>query len=296
MAEFARGEAAEASSSPLDYACAPRLLTRGTSPSGAQALALASYPWVSPDDGRTRHRIILTHVTRMGSQAGLIVYETGPLDWSLEPVLFLDRNEMERRNMYSDYRDVNYNFQAGLDVKAVEVPDPVAEGEGEGRRGGTVILVATEKGMILAFHGESLDFMGAVNRKKGFVRRLTPYYAEAGGSDGGARRLRVVASGKGPPCVWDFTEAPNGGWEMGLDPGVLMQELEMAEEGEDPMQMVLGAAYYATSDGGHRWGPGGHEIIALLGRISVRTAHVCSMSGKQSKSCPVITVLGYASW
>jgi hypothetical protein len=250
MADFARGQAAEGSSSPLDYAFAPRLLKRGSPPSSSQAMALASYPWVSPGDGRTRHRIILTHITTMRSQAGVTIYETGPLDWSLQPVLFLDRDDMERRKMISEYRGVNYIFQAGLDVNAVEVPDPVAEGEG--RKGATVILVSTEKGTIMAFHGESLDFLGAVNRKKGFVRRLTPYYAEAGGGDGGdggAGRLRVVASGKGGPCVWDFTDALRGGWERGREPGGAGARAWGGGGGRRPFVRKRGV----LRDG--RWGP-----------------------------------------
>jgi hypothetical protein len=229
----------------LDYAFAPRLLKRGAPTSTTQNYVLTSYPLVAPEDGRTRHRIILGQITTR-SHTGLIVYETDPLDWSLHLVLVLDRDEMERRNMYSEYRDVNLGFQAALDVKAVEVPDPV--GEGEGRRGDTVFLVCNEKGMILTFHGESLDFLGVVNRRKGYVRRLTPYYAYGDG-EGGARRLRVVASGKGGPCVWDFTDALRGSWESGQEPGVLVHELQMVDEAEES---IMGAAYYETSDGGHR--------------------------------------------
>jgi hypothetical protein len=247
MADFARAEDAEASPEVLSYAFAPRLLTRGSAPGYAVNLALSTFPWVSPHDGRTRHRIIVTLIAMTGSQPNVIVHEADPPDWSLQLVLELSRNDMERRDIFNDGRSV-YPFQAGLDVKAVELPDPVAEGEG--RKGATIILLSNEKGNILAFHGEYLDFCGGVNRKQGFVRRLTPYYTEAEGGEG-ARRLRVVASGKGPPCVWDFTDVLNGGWDRGEEPGVLVHELEVAEEA-DPSP--TGAAYYETIDGGHRWG------------------------------------------
>jgi hypothetical protein len=252
MACFTRGEDAGASSSPpevLSYAFVPRLLSRGEvrSPSASGNFALATYPWVSPYDGRTRHRIILSQIAIMRYQPHVIVYEADPLDWSLQSVLELGRDEMDQRGILNDSRGI-YPFQVCLDVKAVEVPDPVAEGEG--RKGGTVFLLSTDKGNILAFDGESLDFWGGVKRKQGVVRRLTPYYTDAEGGEG-ARRLRVVASGRGGPCVWDFTDALRGGWEGGREPGVLVHELEMGGEADSS---VVGAAYYETSDGGHRWG------------------------------------------
>jgi hypothetical protein len=256
MADFARAEASEAPLEVLSYAFAPRLLLRGTPFSRTQPYVLTSYPRVSPDDGRTRHRLILGQITT-GAHTGVIVHETDPLDWSLESVLVLDRDEMERRGM------IHYGFQVGLDVKAVEVPDPVAEGEG--RKGAALFLVCTDKGTILTFDGESLDFLGLVNRRKGFVRRLTPYYADAEGGEG-ARRLRVVASGRGGPCVWDFTDALRGGWEGGREPGVLVHELDMGGEADSS---VVGAAYYETSDGGHRWGLRGDDGTALVACVSV---------------------------
>jgi hypothetical protein len=140
----------------------------------------------------------------------------------------------------------DFIFRAAMDIKVVEVPDPVAEGEG--RQGATIILVCNEKGSILAFDGGSLAFLGAVNRSMGSCRRLTPYYADA---EGGARRLRVVASDRGGPCVWDFTDALRGGDTSGRKPGVLVHELEGVDDG-DP---GLGAAtYYKTGDGGHQVG------------------------------------------
>jgi hypothetical protein len=247
MADFVRAEAAEAPPEVLSYAFAPRLLTRGPPLNRAPNFALATYPWVSPHDGRTRHRIILALVSVTGSLPGVIVYEADPLDWSLEPVLFLNRDEMDRKGMLNDRRSI-YPLQAAFDVKAVEVPDPVAEGEG--RRGDTVILVATDKGNILALEGENLAFWGGVHRKHGYVRRLTPYYAYAEGGQG-ARRLRVVASHKGDFCVWDFTDALSGGWDRGEELGVLLHGVEMPEEA-DPSS--TSAAYYETGDGGHRWG------------------------------------------
>jgi hypothetical protein len=176
MAAFAGAEDSEASPEVLSYAFAPRLLRRGFPVSNTQNSSLTSYPWVSPEDGRTRHRLILGQLAAWRSQPGVIVYEASRVDWFLQPVLVLDRDEMDRRDMLSDEQSASL-YQAGLDVKAVEVPDPVAEGEG--RRGATVILVCNEKGTMLTFHGESLAFLGAVNRQKGFVRRITPYYAYA---------------------------------------------------------------------------------------------------------------------
>jgi hypothetical protein len=293
MADFTRGEEdAEASSSPLDHAFAPRMLRRGLPVSTTQNSAMTSYRWVSPEDGRTRHRIILGQIASMRSQAGVIVYEPDPLDWFLQPVLALNRDEMDRRGMLGNERSLILHH-SGVDVKAVEVPDPVAEGEDEGRRGATVILVSTERGTIMAFRGESLAFLGAVNRRKGYVRRLTPYYAY---TDGGARRLRVVASGRGGPYVWDFSGALSGNWESGQEPGVLMHELELAEEVEE--QMVFGAEYYETSDGGHRWGLGGGRIgrmgLGLEQRPCVHCARIAA--NISSQYTVLLTMMMIVAW
>jgi hypothetical protein len=254
MAEFAGGEDAEASAlETLDYAFAPRLLSRGcrSESYGCYNFDLTSYRRVSPDDGcgRTRYRIVNTQVALMHSPPVLIAYEAGPADWYLEEVLTLADGKVSIRGVPTPSTS-DFNFKAGLDVKAVEVPDPVVEGEGEGRKGATVFLVCNEKGRILAFDGESMAFLGAVGRSRGQYRYLTPCYAYGEGREGGGRRLRVVASDKGGPCVWDFTDALRGDVTSGREPGVLVHELEGMD---DPC--LAAPTYYQTSDGGHRWVP-----------------------------------------
>jgi hypothetical protein len=245
------GEDAKGYPSPSQegYRFAPRLLNQtdsGAGPPSEMGFGITSYPRAIPGEERARHRIVCTEQVTRECDSYLIVWEVNPTTgWAIEEVLWLGRGERSDPRM-GEHAD----FQFGLDVKVLEVPDPVAEaeGEGEGRRCDTILLMSNKKGNILAFDGEFFDFLGAVNRCLGFVRHVTPYYAYG---DEGARRLRVVASGRGGPCVWDFTDAFKGSWESGREPQTVHV---LGLEGLDDDPSFMSAAYYETDGGGHRWG------------------------------------------